>query len=98
PAYHDFWSKMRKLQDQTTSAPDSVNLQVEPKIPDQIAKQQGGHLARVLETLNGFKDKYGHWPTKLRLPPLALESLREKHLTHPAFKILQSKLNLIVGE
>jgi hypothetical protein len=66
-----------------------------PKTPVQIASHYGGDLARMLETLNGFKDKYGHWPTKLRLSSGVLELLREKHLTAIGFRDLESKLQLI---
>jgi len=96
--YHEFWSQMRKIQDATLLSPLLRKRSVQPKIPERVARLPGGYLARTLETLNGFKDKYGHWPTKLRLPATALEALRDKHLTPPGFQTLQSKLELIPAE
>jgi len=96
--YHEFWSQMRKIQDTTLLSAPLPRRSVQPKVPDQVARQQGGYLSRTLETLHGFKDKYGHWPTQLRLPTTALEALRDKHLTPPGFQTLQAKLELIPCE
>ena len=97
-AYHEFWGKMRKLQEGALFGNGSTGDTTIFKSPEQVAKAFGGHLSRVLETLNGFKDKYGHWPTKLRLPTPAYEALRDKHLTRAGFQALQSKLELLAGE
>jgi hypothetical protein len=95
PAYQDFWSGLRRLQDEgLLSVDDSSHSQPGA----QFVKTHGGHLARTLETLNGFKDKYGHWPTILRLNSSACEALRDKHLTSKGFEVLQSRLHLIVSE
>jgi hypothetical protein len=97
-AYHEFWAKMRKLQEGALFGNGPSSDTTRFQCPEDIAKTFGGHLSRVLETLNGFKDKYGHWPTKLRLPASAYEALRDKHLTRPGFQVLQSKLELVAGE
>jgi hypothetical protein len=92
--YDDFWSGMRAYQ-QTVQP---VGPAKPPTASEQVTRQLGGHLSRVLETLNGFKEKYGHWPTTLRLSPVAIEALRDKHLTPLGFQILRTKLELVVGE
>jgi hypothetical protein len=97
-AYEDFCKGMRKLQEAMVSNPSLNSEAAESQMQRQVAKCYGGHLSRTLETLNGFKDKYGAWPTKLRLPPLALEALREQHLTASGFAALSSRLELIVGD
>jgi len=97
-AYNEFWGKMRKLQEGALFGNGPTGDTTIFKNPEQVAKAFGGQLSRVLETLNGFKDKYGHWPTKLRLPTPAYEALRDKHLTRAGFEALQSKLELVAGE
>jgi hypothetical protein len=62
-----------------------------------MIRRKGGHLARLLETLNGFKEKYGHWPTRMHLPTAALEALRANHLTPLGFQLLEAKLELVIG-
>src|SRR5262245_24076014 len=91
-AYHDFWAQMRKIQDATLLASPLKKRSGNAQAQIPIARIPGGYLSRTLETLNGFKDKFGHWPTKLRLPTTALEALRDKHLTPPGFQTLQAKL------
>jgi hypothetical protein len=98
PAYHELWSSLRKIQDNSLLSRAPGALPAEFKTPDQIAKRRGGNLSRVLETLNGFRDKYGHWPTRLRLSTSALQSLRDSHLTPPGFQTLQSKLELVAAD
>jgi hypothetical protein len=58
----------------------------------------GGHWWRILETIHGFKAKYKHWPTKLRLPSAALRALRDIHLTPRGVLLLESKLQIMVAE
>jgi hypothetical protein len=96
--YDDFLTGMRRYQE-TAALPHTDRHRAAEAIDSgEIAKRGGGYLARVLETLNGFKDKYGHWPTTIHLSPTALEALRSHHLTPCGFQTLQSKLDLIVGE
>lgn len=49
---------------------------------------------RLLITLNGFRNRYGHWPTAISIEPHFFEELQDK-LTPADFKKLQSKLKLI---
>src|SRR5206468_3215387 len=56
-AYHEFWGKMHKLQESALFGDGPASQAFQFQSPDQIAKVYGGHLSRVLETLNGFKDK-----------------------------------------
>jgi hypothetical protein len=94
PAYEEFWSGMRAYQEAARFLTSEPSL---PK-PDEVVRQLGGQLARMLETLNGFKDKYGHWPTTLRLTPIAVEALRDIHLTPLGFQACRAKLQLLIGE
>jgi hypothetical protein len=91
-AYEDFFKAMRKVQilagqDRALGEPSD-----HPLMAEQIVKQRGGNLARLLETLNGFREKYGHLPTKVQLANEMLETLRVKHLTPLGFQLLQAKL------
>src|SRR5205823_2347086 len=39
---------------------------------EECIKSHGGYLVRMLATLNGFRAKYGSWPTRLLLGADAL--------------------------
>jgi hypothetical protein len=91
-AYEDFFKAMRKVQILAGQGRALGQSSDHPLMAEQIVKQRGGNLARLLETLNGFHEKYGHLPTKVRLANEMLETLRVKHLTPLGFQLLQAKL------
>lgn len=62
---------------------------------EPIVKNNGGDLVRVLEALNGFKAKYGSWPTELLISPITLANLKEHHLTKLGFTLLENKVRLV---
>lgn len=62
---------------------------------ERIFTDYQGYLVRMLMTIGGFKARYGHWPTSLRLPREALELLRDSALTPFGFQLLASKLRLV---
>ena len=98
PAYEDFWSAMRNLQQRAGSSLAGATSAAEPMRASAVVLRKGGHLARLLDTLNGFKEKYGHWPTRMHLPAPAVEALRATHLTPLGFQLLKSKLQLVEGK
>lgn len=91
PAYKDFWNAMRELQQRAASSAAG------PAGASSVVLRKGGYLARLLETLNGFKEKYGHWPTRMHLPAPAVEALRGSHLTPLGFQLLKARLQLVDG-
>jgi hypothetical protein len=62
---------------------------------NEIIKQPGGYLVRVFQGIDGFRGKYGIWPTKLRLGETAYEGLAW-HLTEFGFELLKSKIAIEV--
>ena len=50
---------------------------------------------RACGAIDGFFVRHGHWPTRLRLFPMALEDFRQHLFTDEAFRVLESKLQLI---
>ena len=60
-------------------------------------KSPGGVLVRVIEALNGFKTKYGHWPKTLELDNETIALLATQSLTPRGFFQLHSKIDLEVG-
>src|SRR5712692_8188914 len=57
-------------------------------------KSPGGVLVRVIEALNGFKTKYGHWPRTLELDNETIALLATQSLTPRGFFLLHSKIDL----
>lgn len=62
--------------------------------PTPAVLRQGGTLARVLATIDGFRRKHGRWPDRLRMHEAALVDLVTRHLTPFGFFLLQSRLQL----
>ena len=50
---------------------------------------------RARAALEGFFVRFGHWPTRLRLPPRALQDLRCNLFTAASLRVLESKLALV---
>lgn len=65
---------------------------------NKTIKSPGGITVRFIEALNGFKTKFGHWPTTLEAEADTIAFLATTSLTPLGFFLLQSKVNLIVGE
>jgi len=61
-------------------------------------KSQGGITVRFIEAINGFNTKYGHWPTALEAEGDTIASLATASLTPLGFFLLQSKVDLTIGE
>ena len=53
---------------------------------------------RLLGALDGFRAKYGTWPSRVRIFPQALAGLREHLFTPEAFAQLLAKVELIADE
>src|SRR5262245_31133515 len=85
PAYETLSEALRQIQNESGGKSDEAQRRGSARSPEDIARRSGGHLARMLETLNGFREKYGHWPRRLRLSHKALESLRNRYLTDAGF-------------
>jgi len=60
-------------------------------------KEAGGILVRVLEAINGFRTKYGIWPTCVEMGAETLSVLAFHHLTPFGLYLLQSKIEVSVG-
>jgi hypothetical protein len=53
---------------------------------------------RLCAAVDGFRARYGTWPTRVRMSPAMLENLR-KHIFDPiSFAQLESKLKLVGDE
>lgn len=61
-------------------------------------KSLGGITVRFIEAINGFKTKYGHWPTRVEADAQTIAFLATDSLTPLGFFLLQSKVELAVGE
>jgi len=96
PAYHDFWGGMRKVQKEG-SPPTTGSLRTEKRTRDEFFKTNGGFWTRILISIGGFKERHGHWPTKLHLSRAHIHELRDVHWTPRGFKDFESKLRLISG-
>lgn len=61
-------------------------------------RDQGGVLCRIIEAINGFRSKFGHWPTVLVADSGTVALLATVHLTPLGFFLLQSKLDIETGQ
>src|SRR5215207_6719124 len=50
---------------------------------------------RLCAAVDGFRARYGAWPTKVRMFPAVLDNLRNHVFDPPSFACLESKLNLV---
>jgi hypothetical protein len=50
---------------------------------------------RARGAIEGFRVRFGHWPTKVRLAPELLIEFRELLFTEGSMRVLQSRLILI---
>lgn len=64
---------------------------------NKTIKSPGGITVRVIEALNGFKRKYGYWPSKLMAESELITFLATTSLTPLGFFLLQSKVELVAG-
>ena len=58
----------------------------------------GGIMVRVIETLNGFRTKYGYWPASLEMEGDSIACLATDLLTPFGFFLLQSRVQISVSE
>lgn len=65
---------------------------------NKTIKSPGGLTVRVIEALNGFRTKFGYWPTSLELEAGSIGYLATSCLTPLGFFLLQSKVELVVGD
>ncbi len=50
---------------------------------------------RLLAAVDGFRDRYGAWPTRVRLFPVALRGFREDLFTPEALALVVQRLELV---
>jgi 8-oxo-dGTP pyrophosphatase MutT (NUDIX family) len=65
---------------------------------EQTIKRPGGITVRFIEALNGFKTKYDYWPSVLEAEAETIAFLASQSLTPLGFFLLQSKVDLRIGE
>src|SRR4051794_34774689 len=58
PAYDEFSVAMRRVQANGSQSRGAEASEADTAAQELIIRRHGGYLSRVLETLNGFKDKY----------------------------------------
>ncbi|HEY6018868.1 MAG TPA: hypothetical protein VIY48_02965 [Candidatus Paceibacterota bacterium] len=63
--------------------------------------QSGGgskSLVRVLAALDGFYVRHGHWPTRVRVFPGFIRSIKDDILSAPQYQALTAKIELVPDE
>ena len=53
---------------------------------------------RLCAAIHGFRDRYGFWPTRVRMSALALEDLRQNVFTPEAMRKIEQQIQLIADE
>jgi len=63
---------------------------------DIVIYQYGtGSLPRLLDTINVFRKKYGHWPTKVEVNSDMLDAIKNEILSPLGWKMLEGIITLI---
>lgn len=70
---------------------------MEPQMSKTI-KSPGGITVRFIEALNGFRKKFGYWPTTLEAEAQTIAFLATESLTPLGFFLLQSKVDVVIGD
>lgn len=60
----------------------------------KLVKNSGGALIRVIQAINGFKIKYGIWPSNIYINAESLEAIKSHHLTPDGFRRLNGFINI----
>ncbi|HEY0793169.1 MAG TPA: hypothetical protein VGD78_19045 [Chthoniobacterales bacterium] len=53
---------------------------------------------RLCVTINGFRMRYGRWPSRVRMPEGCIADLRDRLFTGPEFEKITAKITLIPDE
>jgi len=53
---------------------------------------------RLCVVINGFRAQHHSWPSKIRLPEIILDDLRNFLFTPESFSIIEKKLRFIIDE
>ena len=61
---------------------------------ERFVKSAGGNLVRIGQAIDGFKTKYGYWPTALQADEETLNTLKKYHLTEEGFKQLSGFVSI----
>lgn len=61
-------------------------------------KSSGGIATRLIETINGFKTKYGYWPDTILADSSTISVLATQCLTPLGFFLVQSKIDITIGD
>ena len=56
------------------------------------------NFVRLCAALNGFKVRYGKWPSRVVIHPISLEDLRENVLSPADFSTVNGKVSLVEGD
>ena len=79
----------------------STMVSGEVALPRGDAKEilaEGGMLVRVFQAIDGFKAKFGYWPTTLEFDAETIDFLESEIFTPQGMTKLRSKLTLSIGE
>lgn len=61
---------------------------------NDLVKNHGGNLVRVMQALDGFRSKYGYWPIEIHLSREAIEALHY-HLTSEGYRRLDGFIKIL---
>jgi len=63
---------------------------------DIVIYQYGtGSLPRLLDTINVFRKKYGHWPTQVNVNSEMLDAIKNEILSPLGWEMLEGSIELI---
>lgn len=63
-----------------------------------MANGHDKNWVRVCAAVDGFRQRYGHWPLRVRLMPISLDDLVNNILTPDGFAVVSSKFELVGDE
>ncbi|HEY9210797.1 MAG TPA: hypothetical protein VIO56_05245 [Methylotenera sp.] len=64
------------------------------KKQDILKGSGAGSLPRILDAINCFRRRYGHWPTFLRIDAAMIDGLQQDNITPAGWKALTDKVQI----
>lgn len=79
-----------------TKMPPKISERLVPDAESAI-KNSGGVAMRVVAAINGFRQKFGYWPSVIEAEAVTISDLATHSLTPKGFLLLQRRVRLVAG-
>lgn len=64
----------------------------------KLVVKHGGNLVRIMQALDGFKGKYGIWPSELHMSQDSIDTIARFHLSTEGYRRLTAFVNIVTSK